>query len=713
MDYSKYTIVPYKNDAYKQNFMDHYREWKVRQFSSKWFDGDDIPVEMDVPSHSRPLHPFLTNQAFLRIFFNRLGRVEKRNMAMVCKGWSMWFLIETEPEVKERDYYRGAVHGNENGVITITKNYRLLERFCICTTMSSRAEIIRHHKRQERQFLKQREEEYEIEEQQGVKESRKRKRTDTDTDTAENDAESDVTDISHVRPITIIDCRALVLFKYQENGTYIVTRFHKAHNHPLASPESAIFLKGNRKMTEVHKQFVTKVKVLKLGGVKAYRGWKELCGGYDNIGATKVDFKNFVRDIKTYICNFDAQMFVENLIGRKDTCSSFYFDFIVDENKCLAGVFWADLICIKNYMLFGEVLSADATYGTNKYDMVFVPFTGVDHHKRCITFGAGLIGDESIECYTWLFKTFLEAMDGCQPRIIITDQDKSMKSVVPEVFKESTHRLCMWHIMKKLREKVSYQLFQDEDFKTRLNRCVWNNQLEPDEFEEQWRKIMTDYQLVEHEWFSDLYDLREQWIPAYFKDVSMSGLMRFLTPHLTLVEFWVCYESALEAQRHKQSKLNSDNKHSEIPWKTKSNLEVHASEMYSHNIFKHFQTELVVALSDCRFKDVEKIDETKIYILTDLQMPNKSWNVEYSPDNMEITCSSSMFQRMGLLCEHSLWILHNQDFRKIPNKDIMQRWTKAAMSKPVFDKDGKLIDVSQKFSDRKSLSTELWQEVYF
>ncbi|XP_074299300.1 protein FAR-RED IMPAIRED RESPONSE 1-like [Silene latifolia] len=158
--------------------------------------------------------------------------------------------------------------------------------------------------------------------------------------------------------------------------------------------------------------------------------------------------------------------------------------------------------------------------------MVFVPFTRVDHHKRCITFGAGLLGDESIECYTWLFKTFLEAMGGCQPRIIITDQDKSMKSVVPEVFKESTHRLCMWHIMKKLREKVSYQLFQDEDFKTRLNRCVWNNQLEPDEFEEQWEKIMTDYQLVEHEWFSDLYDLREQWIPAYFKDVSMSGLMR-------------------------------------------------------------------------------------------------------------------------------------------------------------------------------------------
>ncbi|XP_074304901.1 protein FAR1-RELATED SEQUENCE 5-like [Silene latifolia] len=256
-----------------------------------------------------------------------------------------------------------------------------------------------------------------------------------------------------------------------------------------------------------------------------------------------------------------------------------------------------------------------------------------------------------------------------------------MKSVVPEVFKESTHRLCMWHIMKKLREKVSYQLFQDEDFKTRLNRCVWNNQLEPDEFEEQWGKIMTDYQLVEHEWFSFVRSRGTKWIPAYFKDISMSGLMRvtsrsesensffdrFLTPHLTLFEFWVCYESALEAQRHKQSKLNSDNKHSEIPRKTKSNLEVHASEIYSHNIFKDFQIELVAALSNCRFKDVEKIDETKIYILTDLQMPNKSWNVAYSPDNMEITCSVLCFREWACCASTAFGFYTTKIFEKIPN----------------------------------------------
>ncbi|XP_074297663.1 protein FAR1-RELATED SEQUENCE 5-like [Silene latifolia] len=146
-----------------------------------------------------------------------------------------------------------------------------------------------------------------------------------------------------------------------------------------------------------------------------------------------------------------------------------------------------------------------------------------------------------------------------------------------------------------------------------------------------------------------------------------SFFARFLTPHLTLVEFWVCYESALEAQRHKQSKLNSNNKHSEIPQKTNSILEFHASEIYSHNISKDFQTELVVALSDCRFKDVDKIDETKIYILTDLQMPNKSWNVAYSPDNIDITCSCSMFQEWACCAGTAFGFYTTKIFRKYQN----------------------------------------------
>jgi zinc finger SWIM domain-containing protein 3 len=89
--------------------------------------------------------------------------------------------------------------------------------------------------------------------------------------------------------------------------------------------------------------------------------------------------------------------------------------------------------------------------------MIFVPFTGVDHHKRCVLFGAGLLYDETIESYTWLLQMFLKAHKK-QPSLVLTDQDASMKQAVSNVFTESTHRLCMWHITEKLPSKVTILL---------------------------------------------------------------------------------------------------------------------------------------------------------------------------------------------------------------------------------------------------------------
>ena len=65
--------------------------------------------------------------------------------------------------------------------------------------------------------------------------------------------------------------------------------------------------------------------------------------------------------MKNYIGDFDAQMFIENLIRNKETCSSFYFDFDVDEDGNLSKLFWADPISIKNCLLFGEMASVDST----------------------------------------------------------------------------------------------------------------------------------------------------------------------------------------------------------------------------------------------------------------------------------------------------------------------------------------------------------------
>ena len=90
-----------------------------------------------------------------------------------------------------------------------------------------------------------------------------------------------------------------------------------------------------------------------------------------------------------------------------------------------------------------------------RYNLVFGPFTGVDNHKKCVTFAAGLLSKEDIEHYVWLFEAFMEAM-GREPVVVITDQCPSMLQAIPKVFRNAKHRLCMWHIHKKFPMMVNF-----------------------------------------------------------------------------------------------------------------------------------------------------------------------------------------------------------------------------------------------------------------
>lgn len=85
--------------------------------------------------------------------------------------------------------------------------------------------------------------------------------------------------------------------------------------------------------------------------------------------------------------------------------------------------------------------------------MVFVPFTGINNHKKSITLAAGLISKEDTTSYVWLLKCF-KTCTPIEPKVIVTDQDKAMKAAIAEVYPSSAHRFCMWHITEKLKTKV-------------------------------------------------------------------------------------------------------------------------------------------------------------------------------------------------------------------------------------------------------------------
>ncbi|XP_021771183.1 protein FAR1-RELATED SEQUENCE 5-like [Chenopodium quinoa] len=208
----------------------------------------------------------------------------------------------------------------------------------------------------------------------------------------------------------------------------------------------------------------------------------ELCGGFQNVRGSKNGFKNFSRELKVYISNADGAMFVQNLEQKvKTSKGGYYFDYCVDESRHLTRVFWADTIGRRDYQLFGDSLSFDSTYDTNKYSLVFCPFTGVDNHKRCVTFCVALLSKEDIDSFVCLFQNFLKCM-GREPSCIINDQDPAMGIAIEKVFTKTKHRLCMWHIMRKVPEKVGTAFCNETNFLKKLSVVVWDREIDPHVF---------------------------------------------------------------------------------------------------------------------------------------------------------------------------------------------------------------------------------------
>ncbi|KAH6830121.1 hypothetical protein C2S53_017962 [Perilla frutescens var. hirtella] len=393
-------------------------------------------------------------------------------------------------------------------------------------------------------------------------------------------------------------CMARIGLKYIGCDGYSVGLFEERHSHSLVTDKHKEFINLNRNIDHSHQMFILNCARVNIRPVTTFRLVKEVVGGYSNIGCTAVDFKNFSRDLKAYAVGVDMQMMLDKMSKRHELCSAFTFDYEVNKDDQLRCVFCADPISRRNFSLFGDVVLFDATYRTNRYSMIFTPFTGKDNHGKLVTFGAALMSGEDAESYSWVLQKFKDCIGG-SPSLIITDQDLRLKVAVRQVLPDTRHRLCMWHIMFKVPDKLPMHIRKNETFRKRLNSIVWSNCINITDFEVIWQEIMVEFGLADDSWFKSLYDIREDWVPTYFRDLPMSGLCRttsisesvnsfysrFLRSKSNLVEFLMNFDSALDTQRHAHAYLDSVDESSIPQLKTPFTFKKHAATVYTRNKF--------------------------------------------------------------------------------------------------------------------------------
>ncbi|KAK1382115.1 hypothetical protein POM88_019850 [Heracleum sosnowskyi] len=500
----------------------------------------------------------------------------------------------------------------------------------------------------------------------------------------------------------------------------------KEHNHDFVPEMGRQFMRVNREMSCISRNFAFDAANVNIGTSKSFFFMKELVGGYANVGATVRDFRNFRRDLKEYVGERDAQMIIEKFNAKKESCESFYFAYELDQEGHLTKLFWADSVARRNYELYGDAVSFDATFDTNKYNMVFCPFTGIDKHEKCVTFGFALLSKEDIPHFKWAFDQFLKAM-GRNPVCIITDQCPAMKQAIPmsfhatEEFPATKHRLCMWHIMEKFRAKLRNFICKETDFMEKMKKYIWSSTIEPDEFEKGWKSVLKEFKLEGNRWLWEMYAIRTSWIPAFFRDKPMFGLMRttsrsesennffsqFHRQSDTLCEFYLRFESAMDKQRYETARLNHEGSSTIPATITKLFMEAEAAQVYTRPVFYKVQQEMVASGYDMRIQTIGPlVDGIKCYEMKDVMLKDHVFKVKVSRNHAE--CSCKKFVMCGILCRHAFCALTHYEVTTLPRNLVLNRWSKNSENAP---SSIKLLGVSDDFKRMENASlkqTNIW-----
>ncbi|XP_021723376.1 protein FAR1-RELATED SEQUENCE 6-like [Chenopodium quinoa] len=115
---------------------------------------------------------------------------------------------------------------------------------------------------------------------------------------------------------------------------------------------------------------------------------------------------------------------------------NFYHAHRLDGEGRLKDVLWVDTRSRVSYEEFGDVVFFDATYITNK--------------------------------------KWLSCMGDRQPGAILTDQAAAMRKPLAEVMPNSRHRWCIWHIMRKIPDKLG-SCEHYADFKSPLKTLIYES----------------------------------------------------------------------------------------------------------------------------------------------------------------------------------------------------------------------------------------------
>ena len=99
------------------------------------------------------------------------------------------------------------------------------------------------------------------------------------------------------------------------------------------------------------------------------------------------------------------------------------------------------------------VLMYDTKHGTNRYGLKLGCFVTLDYNGKTRVIAASFVSSEDEASFMWAFKKFTESFQS-PPVVVFTDSDRAMALAVKNVWANTIHLLCTFHIWKNYWEHI-------------------------------------------------------------------------------------------------------------------------------------------------------------------------------------------------------------------------------------------------------------------
>ncbi|QHO11816.1 Protein FAR1-RELATED SEQUENCE [Arachis hypogaea] len=272
---------------------------------------------------------------------------------------------------------------------------------------------------------------------------------------------SKISPTEKTNPTAGLNCHARIyIHTLKDVGAWIISKVVLDHSHPYC-PSKAEMLKQHRELSMSIRRTIENNEEAGIRPSKTYQSFVAAAGGHRKLNFIEKDVRNYItREVRNVFEQEDAKEFGKYLLRMKEKNQNFFFELELEEDQSIKLAFWADARSRAAFEYFGDVISFDTTYNTNR------------------------------------------ALEACMPTTI--------------------HRWCIWHIMKKIPSKLNGYKGHAE-IEQEMSQVVWNSHSK-DSFDRNWNDFLLNFGLVDNKWLLDLYEDRHIWVPIYLDHHFWAGM---------------------------------------------------------------------------------------------------------------------------------------------------------------------------------------------